>query len=363
MALFGFFAVLLVGVNWINQVVRLFDRLISDGQSTGVILEITALTLPNVIRIMLPIAAFAASLHVANRLTSDSEFIVIQAAGCSRMRMMRPAFVFGIIVALLVSVLTNIVVPTSARQLAERQDAMSANVLSRLLVEGKFLHPADGISFYIRDITPSGELNDIFLMDTRGSRHSVTYTARNALLLRHETGPKLAMFDGMAQTLSLDQRRLSITQFDELVYDIAALIRDMEPGGRGIRELTTPELLWPDAEVINEVNHPLSEILAEGHGRISQALISIVAALTGFAALMLGSFSRFGFLKQVIGAIVALIGLKFIDNLMIDAATSSAALWPLLYLAPALGLAAVVAVILVADRPEALPRGSGVRQA
>ena len=53
MTLFGFFAVVLVGVYWINRAVRLFDQLISDGQSAIVFLEITALTLPNVIRVML----------------------------------------------------------------------------------------------------------------------------------------------------------------------------------------------------------------------------------------------------------------------------------------------------------------------
>ena len=161
-ARFGFFAIVLVGVSWINQAVRLFDQLISDGQPAGVFIEITALTLPNVIRIMLPIAAFAASLHVANRLTSESEILAVQSAGWSRLRLMRPALAFGLIVALLVSILTHVVVPTSAKRLAEHREAISANILPRLLAEGEFLHPTNGISFYIRDITPSGELTDIF---------------------------------------------------------------------------------------------------------------------------------------------------------------------------------------------------------
>ena len=57
----------------------------------------------------------------------------------------------------------------------------------------------------------------------------------------------------------------------------------------------------------------------------------------------------------------ALIGLKFIDNLFIDAANSDASLWPLLYLAPALGLATVAMVVIIADRPKALLRGFRAR--
>ncbi len=363
MTLFGFFAVVLVGVYWINRAVRLFDQLISDGQSAIVFLEITALTLPNVIRVMLPVAAFAASLHVANRLTSDSEFVVVQSGGWSRWRLMRPAIAFAVIVALFVSTLTHVVVPAAATRLAERQAEISENIVTRLLASGEFLHPSDGISFYVREITPSGELRDIFLMDTRRAGRNVTYTARRALLVKHGSGPKLAMFDGMVQTLSADGRRLAVTQFDRLVYDVAVLAVQARQATRGIGELSTRELLWPDAQVISEMGRPAAVLITEGHGRISQALLSVVAALSGFAALMLGSFSRFGFLKQIIGAVFALIGLKFADNLMIDIASSSVNLWPLAYLATVLGLAAIAVVILLADAPYAIHRGLRTQQA
>ena len=81
MALFGFFALVLVGVYWINRAVMLFDQLVGDGQSALVFLEISVLTLPNVIRLVLPVAGFVAAVYVTNRLTLDSELVVMQAAG------------------------------------------------------------------------------------------------------------------------------------------------------------------------------------------------------------------------------------------------------------------------------------------
>jgi len=351
MMLFSLFAVVLVGVYWINQAVRLFDHLISDGQSAGVFVEVTLLTLPNAIRITLPVAAFVASLHVASRLISDSELVVVQAAGWSRWRLMRPAMVFGVFVALLISMFTHVAGPISARQLAERQEDISANISSRLLTEGELVHPTDGISFYVREIALSGELNNIFLMDTRSSDRNVTYMARRAFLVRHETGPKLAMFDGMVQSMSLDERRLAVTQFERLVYDVAALVSQVRPAVR-IREISTRELLRPDPLMVERVGLPPAVLLAEGHGRISQALIGMVAALAGFAGLMLGSLNRFGTLKLVTGTVVALIGLKLVDNLMINVAGSSPGLWPLAYFASALGLAAIAGPVLVSERPD-----------
>ena len=61
MVTFGFFTLIIVMVYWINRTIRLFDRLIGDGESMSVFLQLTALTLPYLIMIMLPLSSFAAS--------------------------------------------------------------------------------------------------------------------------------------------------------------------------------------------------------------------------------------------------------------------------------------------------------------
>jgi lipopolysaccharide export system permease protein len=96
LAVFGFFALVLVLVYWVNRAVGLFDQLIGDGQTALVFLEFSVLTLPNVIRVVLPIAAFAAAVFVANRLTQDSEMVVMQATGFSSFRLARPVLIFGL---------------------------------------------------------------------------------------------------------------------------------------------------------------------------------------------------------------------------------------------------------------------------
>ena len=126
MVAFGFFALVLVMVYWINQAVRLFDQLIADGQSAGVFLEFTALSLPSVVRLALPLAAFAASVYVTNRMTTDSELVVVRATGFSPFRMARPVLIFGLIVTALMSVLMHALVPLSVGQLDERRAEIQA---------------------------------------------------------------------------------------------------------------------------------------------------------------------------------------------------------------------------------------------
>lgn len=148
--LFGFFALVLVAVYWVNRAVILFDQLIADGHTAFVFLEFTALSLPQVIGMVLPMAAFAASIYVTNRLSGDSELTVMQATGFSPWRLARPVLVYGLLLALMMSVLTHLLIPASLQQLKEREREIAGSVSARLLREGTFLHPADGVTFYIR---------------------------------------------------------------------------------------------------------------------------------------------------------------------------------------------------------------------
>nr|WP_317054926.1 LptF/LptG family permease [Roseovarius sp. W115]MDV2928488.1 LptF/LptG family permease [Roseovarius sp. W115] len=224
MVLFGFFALILVSIFWINKAVRMFDRLIGDGQPAWVFLEFTALTLPGVIGVVLPIAAFAGTVYVTNRMTTESELTVVQATGYSPWRLIRPVLIYGIFIALMMSVLSHYLIPKSLGQLKLRQTEVSQNITAKLLTEGEFLHPAPGITFYIREITPEGELQDVFLSDRRNEENPVTYTSTQAYLVQEGGGTKLVMVDGLAQNLRGDGNRLFTTHFDDFSYDISTLI-------------------------------------------------------------------------------------------------------------------------------------------
>lgn len=351
MILFGFFSLVLVLVYWINRAVILFDRLIASGQSAGVFLEITALSLPNVIRIVLPISAFVAAVFVANRLNSESELVVVQATGYSPWRLVRAVAVFGIIVGLLLAVLTHILVPASVRELDLRQAEITRNITARLLTEGTFVHPVDGITFYVREITPEGELRDIFLSDSRSETQRTTYSARRALLIADEGGPKLIMVNGMAQTLSLKDQRLAVTSFSDFSFDIGALLPEGIVTSRRASALPTHSLLFPTPAILAEAEATRAELIAAGHERISQSLFTAVGAVIGFGALLLGGFSRFGLWRQIAFAIVVVMVLKSLDNAMIDTARRSVDAWPLIYAAPAAGLLSALAILSLSGHP------------
>jgi lipopolysaccharide export system permease protein len=351
LTVFGFFALVLVMVYWVNRAVGLFDRLIGDGQSARVFLEFSLLTIPNVVRLVLPVAAFAAAVQVTNRLSQDGELVVMRATGFSAWRLARPVLWFGAAVAVMMALLTNFAVPASRAMLADRSAEIEADATARLLTEGRFMHPADGLTVFIGEIAANGELRDIFLSDERPARGRLTYAARRALLARGDAGPMLIMFDGQVQELDRTTGRLAVTVFADLTYDLSGLLASGARRPPTLDELTTPVLLAASAATQAATGADAPGMRAEVHTRLAEPLLAPAAALIGFAALMLGAFSRFGLWRQILFAIVLLIVVQMANNAATGALLRDRGLWPLAYLAPLAGFGAGLVLLWLAERP------------
>lgn len=357
--LFGFFSLVLVAVYWVNRAVSLFDQLIGDGQTALVFLELTALTLPNVIRMVLPVSAFAAAAYVTNRLSTESELVVMQATGFSAFRLARPVLAFGLIVAAMMAMLVHVLVPASRVTLDSRQAAIAENVTARFLRAGEFQFPADGVTFYIREVTELGELRDIFLSDARSSTSRTSYTAKRALLARSETGPKLVLFEGMAQTLTLEDRRLAVTRFENFTYDLGAILSPSSLGIRDEASLSTAALLRAGEAEQAQTGRTRAILLYEGHNRLAQPFLATVAALIGFSALMVGAFSRFGLWKQLLGGALGLVMVQMVANSAETLGVRDERLWPLVWAGPLAGALLTLALLWLSQRPHGLFRRRG----
>lgn len=351
MVLFGFFSLVLVMVYWINRAVVLFDQLIANGQSASVFLEFTALSLPAVIKLALPLSAFAASIYVTNRMTSESEMVAVQATGYSSFRIARPVLYFGLIVMVLMSALTHFLMPLSTARLNERRVEISQNMTARLLTEGKFIEPIDGVTFYIREISTEGELRDIFLSDNRNADSQVTYTADTAYLVKTDDAAQLVMINGLAQTLNTRTNRLFTTTFKDFAYNIGGFLQVTAREGRRAAELSTTELLRADAALQAETGESYGQLIARAHDRFAQSFMSVVAALLGFATLMVGGFSRFGVWRQIVAAIFLIIVIKATETLCLNITRENPSFWIAAYFPTALGLAMAWGLLFWSTRP------------
>ena len=106
-------------VIWFTQAMREFDLITSERQTVFVFIGITGMIVPLLVMIIAPIAFMVAAGHVLNRLGTDSEIIVMNAAGISPGRLLRPYLAAAILVSILVGVIAAYVSPRSLRELRD----------------------------------------------------------------------------------------------------------------------------------------------------------------------------------------------------------------------------------------------------
>jgi len=361
---FLFFVLIFTGVIWLGQSLRIIDTVVNNGQSAAVFLEFSLLLLPTVLSIVLPIAAFAATLYTMNRLFSDSEIVVMFASGLSALSLARPVLIFSTLVLTVVFALTLYVMPTAQRELKSRINEVKGDIAAAFLREGAFLSPVRGVTVYLRGMGQPGEMLGVFVHDERDEDGISTYTAERAVLFNDDDGTRLVMFDGVVQIAkSHEAESVSILRFEQLAYDLTQFTAKNRQRRRKPSELYLPELL--SIQEGETGDRPLGKYRAEAHEALGGPLYVLALPLMAVAFVIGGGFRVQGFLRRIILATGAAVALRIIGLAMKAATSSQAALWPAMYAPPILGIA--VAVWLLAGRPlpwrrrengDGVPRGA-----
>ena len=334
---FLFFVIVFTGVIWLTQSLRIIDTVVNNGQSAMVFLEFTVLLLPLVLAIVLPIALFAAILYAVNRLFTDSEIVVMLAAGLSGTSILRPVAAFSMLVMVVVYALTLYLMPTAQSEMRDRISEIRGDVIAAFIREGEFISPAQGVTVYLRATGDAGEMFGLFVQDERDPENRVTYTAKRALLLRDDESTRLVMFDGVAQTQGKDPTTgsLSVLRFEQLAYDLTEFQQGSGPRARKPSEMYVPELFEIDETTMGR--RPISEYRAEAFEALSAPLYVLALPLLAVAFVISAGFRRQGFAGRIVLAVVAAVALRLCGLALKSAATGSIAMGPLLFIPPALG--------------------------
>lgn len=337
----GFFVLVLTGVVWLTQSLRVIDTVVNNGQTAMVFVEFTLLLLPVVVSIVLQLSALAAVVYTLHRLLNESELVAAFAGGVSRLRMSRPVAVFGLGVAAILAVDTLYVMPTAARVMRDRVAEVRGDIAAGLIRDGRFLHPARGLTVYIREISSQNELMGVMVQDARDPDRPVTYTAQSGYLAQIEQRPVLRMFEGMAQRLGDDGQQLSLLRFDSFAYDLSHFIKDTSDRRRKASERYFYELLNPSPDEAT-TQKERGKFIAEGHEQLSAPLYAVALPMVAAAILLGARFSRRGMTGRIATALALGAAIRVVGLVMKSAVTGSPELWPLMYAVPVLATAAAV---------------------
>jgi len=357
--MFGFFSLILLFIYWINKAIALFDNLISDGQTFLVFLEFSILTIPPIIPIVAPLAAFAAAIFVTNRLKNDSELTIMQATGFSPLRLSRSIFLFGLVVTIILLIISHYLIPKSNNILLKRQNEVASSLNAKLLKVGSFIHPQNGVTFYIGGISTSGVIEDVFVLDERNKDREIIVTSKSGYLITNNNNPILVLKDGIVQNYDLKSTNLSTIHFQDLSYDLTSWsVKERMSKSKLLLTYSSFDL-FKDPELVSILtdSSPIS-VLEELHSRILTPLLALIAALIGFSALMIGDYSRFGASKQISVGIVILILIKLSESYGNELMLKSQGNWLALYLPILIGILIFSFMMLLASNQKLLGRSS-----
>src|SRR5579862_6073238 len=224
---FGAFLLVLVSTTalmWITQALRDIDLVTNQGQSVMAFVGLTALIIPLLVLIIAPVAFMVAMAYVLNKLSSDSELIVMNAAGMPPWRLFQPFLVLGLIVALLDGAIAAYVSPLALRELSEWAQEIRTDLVARIVQPGRFTPLwAGALTLHIRERQPNGQLLGIFIDDQRDPKERVTFLAEQGDIITRDSETYLLLADGSVQRQQTGERDPNIVLFDRYAFDLSRL--------------------------------------------------------------------------------------------------------------------------------------------
>ena len=193
---FAVFLVVLISLTaviWVTQALHDIDLMTSQGQTILVFVGITGLIVPLLILVIAPIALLIAVAHVLNKLSNDSEIIVMNAAGMSPWILFRAFMAVAIVVAIGVTAISAYFAPKGLRMLRDWLTEVRANVVSTIVQPGHFTTIENGVTIHVRERRRNGQLVGIFLDDRREPESRVTVLAEVGELLDNDNGTFLVL--------------------------------------------------------------------------------------------------------------------------------------------------------------------------
>jgi lipopolysaccharide export system permease protein len=274
----------------------------SQGQTILVFVGITGLIIPLLVLVIAPIALLIAVAHVLNKMSTDSEIIVMNASGMSPWLLFRAFMVVAIVVSLFITAISAYFAPKGLRMLRDWLTEVSANVVSTIVQPGRFSSIARNVTIHIRERRSNGQLIGIFLDDRRNPAERISVLAEVGELFDSDNGTFLVLQSGFVQHHDLKERDPAIVKFDRYAFDLSQFAGGPQAVKYSIRERYLWQLMFPDPNDQLYIEQP-GQFRAELHDRLIAPLYPLAFLVIAYAYLGAPRTSRQSRTLSMVGAI------------------------------------------------------------
>lgn len=301
----------LLAILWLTQSLRFVQLVTNKGLPLGLFIQITSLLMPRLFSLLSPIAMFAASLFVYNRMLTDRELVVMKSAGISPLRSAIPAIYFGIIISLFNTYMLNIGIPQAEAAFSELEWKIKNDVSHLMFKEGQFTQAQYNLTVFITSHEKDGSMSGILLDDERNPKSKITISAEKGRVVYTDRGPRIILVNGVRQEVNKENKQFSSLAFDRYSVDFGSNTFQQEKE-EGVREKNLIELLNArDDKSLSEAE--ANRYIVEGHKRLINPFYNLLFSLLGCIGLIVGNFNRRGQNKIIGLSILSMIIIQSLE--------------------------------------------------
>jgi lipopolysaccharide export system permease protein len=326
-----FVTLVLAAIVFLMQSLKFIDLVINAGVSGFFIWLQTLLYLPGFLEIILPIGMVSGVLFIYNRLTMDSELIVLRALGFSPFRLARPALFLATILGILLFLNMGWLSPVSRQEAMTLRQDIQAQMSSLIFREGIFNEAGPNLMVYIKERDDKGRLHGLVIHDSRDqTKAPSTVIARSGVLVSTKTGQQVLVYEGSRQEVDAKTGIMRHLDFDQYTIDIPAPEKDQKERWAEPDERTTSALIVAMNDKILETKSARREFRVELQKRFLLPFLVPGFALIGLSLLLIGSHDRRGQNRKVLTAVASVVLLEILFLGFYNLSKQSSAGFPLM---------------------------------
>jgi len=224
-----------------NFLIKSVDRLLGKGLPTGIILEFLYLNLAWIIAMSVPMAMLVAALMAYGRLAEDNEITAMRASGISFTTILGPGLVFGLVVAALMFVFHDRVLP----DFNHKARLLAGDIYRKrpgLNIEpGYFIDDIPEYSIYVK--SKVGEsLRKVTIYNKDAQNIQTTIYADSGFIVVEGNTILFTLYHGQIHEIDLnglsDYRRIDFEKHRIAIPTDNLMLERRESARRGDREMT-----------------------------------------------------------------------------------------------------------------------------
>ncbi|MBF0206270.1 MAG: LptF/LptG family permease [Oligoflexia bacterium] len=296
------------------QLFRITELIIIKNVAIVLVIELTAYVMATFLPLSTPLAVLFAGIYALNKLSADSELIVIRALGVSITKMFVPLFFMGLTIGALLFFLQYSFIPNAERSLRLLMTQIATRGVLGNIKEGKFFTEMNDITIYANKVKEKGKyLSQVFIHFREKSNDETSAPAASTgstvlasvnserIILAQEAAVvtrmgelnnnklSLQLLDG--NILKVNAKKDNKLSFEKILFDkyIFPLVDSSLISGSGAINCTRTTKELYDIVIKKSIPYPSADVKeqvktkVEFYSRVNNALLCVVFLFLGFS--------------------------------------------------------------------------------